>query len=108
MRLFTLFSGLKIAYLANNVRFSSDYVPKALRSLKAKSNRNTVQFYIDSFRVRAVGGNGGDGCISFLSAWCKDHAGPDGGDGGNGGHVIFQVNYVESTNSNSQTIDSIG
>lgn len=38
-----------------------------------------------------MGGNGGDGCISFLHAWSKDKAGPDGGDGGNGGHVILKV-----------------
>lgn len=74
------------------VRYLSDeYTPKALRSLKGKSTRNTVQYYVDSCRVRTVAGNGGDGCISFLSVWCKDHAGPDGGDGGHGGHVIFQV-----------------
>lgn len=66
-------------------------MPKPLRSLKAKSTRNTVQYYVDACRVRTVAGNGGDGCISFLSVWCKDHAGPDGGDGGHGGHVIFQV-----------------
>lgn len=74
------------------VRYLSDgYTPKALRSLKGKSTRNTVQYYVDSCRVRTVAGNGGDGCISFLSVWCKDQAGPDGGDGGHGGHVIFQV-----------------
>lgn len=41
--------------------------------------------------LRAVGGKGGDGCISFLNAWSKEFAGPDGGDGGNGGHVIFKA-----------------
>ncbi|KAJ8706777.1 hypothetical protein PYW07_012855 [Mythimna separata] len=93
MRLINLFKSLKLTSQVQIVRFSSEYVPKPLRSLKAKSTRNTVQFYVDSFRVRTVGGSGGDGCISFLSAWCKDHAGPDGGDGGNGGHVIFQATY---------------
>ncbi|KAF9800897.1 hypothetical protein SFRURICE_012756 [Spodoptera frugiperda] len=94
MRLINLFKSLKLSSQVQIVRCSSEYVPKALRSLKAKSTRNTVQFYVDAFRVRAVGGSGGDGCISFLSAWCKDHAGPDGGDGGNGGHVIFQATYA--------------
>lgn len=37
------------------------------------------------------GGAGGDGCCSFLSLWCNENAGPDGGDGGNGGHVLFQA-----------------
>uniref|UniRef100_A0A2A4JFG4 OBG-type G domain-containing protein n=1 Tax=Heliothis virescens TaxID=7102 RepID=A0A2A4JFG4_HELVI len=93
MRLINLFKSLKLTSQVQIIRLSSDFAPKALRSLKAKSTRNTVQYYVDSYRVRAVGGSGGDGCISFLSAWCKDHAGPDGGDGGNGGHVIFQATY---------------
>lgn len=29
--------------------------------------------------------------MSFLSAWCNENAGPDGGDGGHGGHVVFEV-----------------
>lgn len=77
-----------------NRNFSKEFTPKALRSLKAKSTRNNVQFYVDACRVRAVAGNGGDGCVSFLSAWCKEQAGPNGGDGGNGGHVVFQVKYT--------------
>lgn len=91
MRVVHLLKSLRIATYLHCSRTYSDYTPKALRSLKAKSNRDSVQFYVDTYKIRAVAGNGGDGCISFLSAWCKDHAGPDGGDGGNGGHVIFQV-----------------
>ncbi|XP_018322307.1 mitochondrial ribosome-associated GTPase 2 isoform X2 [Agrilus planipennis] len=41
--------------------------------------------------IKTIGGNGGDGCISFLSEWANEYAGPDGGDGGNGGHVILQA-----------------
>lgn len=41
--------------------------------------------------LRAVGGKGGDGCISFLQLWANENAGPDGGHGGNGGHVILKV-----------------
>lgn len=41
--------------------------------------------------MRTVGGQGGDGCVSFLQLWCNEKAGPDGGDGGNGGHVILQT-----------------
>lgn len=40
--------------------------------------------------IRASGGKGGDGCISFLHLWANEFAGPDGGDGGNGGHVILK------------------
>ncbi|XP_022830982.1 mitochondrial ribosome-associated GTPase 2 [Spodoptera litura] len=104
MRLINLFQSLKLSSQVQIVRYSSEYVPKALRSLKAKSTRNTVQFYVDSFRVRAVGGSGGDGCISFLSAWCKDHAGPDGGDGGNGGHVIFQASYAAKSLNHCKSV----
>ncbi|KAG6463932.1 mitochondrial ribosome-associated GTPase 2 [Manduca sexta] len=86
------------------IRHSSEYTPKALRSLKAKSTRNNVQYYVDACRVRAVGGNGGDGCISFLSAWCKDHAGPNGGDGGNGGHVIFQATHTVKGLNHCKTV----
>ncbi|XP_060808241.1 mitochondrial ribosome-associated GTPase 2 [Amyelois transitella] len=85
-------------------RCYSKEVPKALRSLKAKSTRNTVQYYIDSYRIRAVAGNGGDGCISFLSAWCKDQAGPDGGDGGHGGHVIFKATHSVKSLNHCKTV----
>ncbi|XP_073966143.1 GTPase Obg-like [Choristoneura fumiferana] len=99
MRLNNILKTLKIISQTHIRLYSQEYAPKALRSLKAKSTRNTVQYYVDSYRVRAVGGNGGDGCISFLSAWCKEHAGPDGGDGGHGGHVIFQATHsVKSLN----------
>lgn len=91
MRIFNILKTLQITSQTRVRLYSQEFAPKALRSLKPKSTRNTVQYYVDSYRVRAVGGNGGDGCISFLSAWCKEHAGPDGGDGGHGGHVIFQV-----------------
>lgn len=50
--------------------------------------------FLDYLRVRVVGGDGGDGCISFLSTYGKEFAGPDGADGGNGGHVVFKVGEV--------------
>lgn len=50
-----------------------------------------VQNFVDFKHLRVVGGKGGDGCISFLSLWANEFAGPDGGDGGNGGHVIFEA-----------------
>ncbi|CAK1554329.1 unnamed protein product [Leptosia nina] len=78
--------------------------PKALRSLKPKSSRNNVQFYVDSCRVRTVAGKGGDGCISFLSAWCKEHAGPDGGDGGHGGHIIFQATHSKKSLNHCKSV----
>lgn len=47
-------------------------------------------------QVRAIGGKGGDGAISFLQLWANENAGPDGGDGGNGGHVVFEVCVIVS------------
>ncbi|XP_012235141.1 mitochondrial ribosome-associated GTPase 2 isoform X2 [Linepithema humile] len=76
---------------------------KALSSIKPKSKHDTVQHFVDIKQVRTIGGNGGNGLVSFLRLWVNDRAGPDGGDGGNGGHVIFEVktdvkdlNHVES------------
>lgn len=51
------------------------------------------QHFIDIKQTRTLGGKGGDGCVSFLSLWCNENAGPDGADGGNGGHVVFQASY---------------
>ena len=45
---------------------------------------------MDFKRIRSFGGNGGNGCLSFLSVFKNEFAGPDGGDGGNGGDVLFQ------------------
>lgn len=74
----------------NICKYSQQKVAQPLRSKKPKSKLNTVQNFVDLKHFRAVGGNGGNGCISFLSLWCNEHAGPDGGDGGNGGHVILK------------------
>lgn len=49
------------------------------------------QYFVDLKQIRTIGGRGGDGCISFLSLWANENAGPDGGDGGNGGHVVLQA-----------------
>ncbi len=56
-----------------------------------ENNINIFQdnHYVDHCQVRAVGGKGGDGYLSFSSIWQRQWNGPDGGDGGNGGHVIF-------------------
>lgn len=50
-----------------------------------------TQNFVDMKRIRAIGGNGGDGCISFMSLFANENAGPDGADGGNGGHVVLQA-----------------
>ncbi|CAO1341532.1 unnamed protein product [Diamesa hyperborea] len=65
--------------------------PVALRSKKPRSTNEISQHFVDSRQVRASGGKGGDGCISFLRLWCNENAGPDGADGGNGAHIVFQA-----------------
>ncbi|XP_042873356.1 mitochondrial ribosome-associated GTPase 2-like [Penaeus japonicus] len=65
------------------------YIP--LKRSKSKSDATKVHHFVDFRRVKVLGGNGGDGCISLLSVYKKERAGPDGGDGGNGGHVIFKA-----------------
>ncbi|XP_014252461.1 uncharacterized protein LOC106668326 isoform X3 [Cimex lectularius] len=66
-------------------------VPFPLRPVKSKSQWKETRDFIDSRRVRAIAGNGGDGCISLLHLWSNENAGTDGGDGGNGGHVLIQA-----------------
>ncbi|XP_018360126.1 PREDICTED: mitochondrial ribosome-associated GTPase 2 isoform X2 [Trachymyrmex cornetzi] len=66
-------------------------IAKPLRSTKSKSKTDTLQYFVDIKSVKTIGGNGGDGQISFLRLWVNDRAGPDGGDGGHGGHVIFEA-----------------
>lgn len=68
------------------------YSTRPMKITKAKSSRKTSKYFVDFKRVRATGGKGGDGRISFLSMPLKEWAGPDGGNGGNGGHVIFEAN----------------
>uniref|UniRef100_A0A182RHE1 Mitochondrial ribosome-associated GTPase 2 n=1 Tax=Anopheles funestus TaxID=62324 RepID=A0A182RHE1_ANOFN len=82
---------VKRVLLVNVAQYSNQRVAVPLRSKKPKSSKPTTQYFVDSRHVRTVGGNGGDGCVSFLRLWCNENAGPDGGDGGNGGHVVLQA-----------------
>lgn len=47
--------------------------------------------FIDKVRVHAVGGDGGDGCLSFHRDKFKEFGGPDGANGGRGGDVILEA-----------------
>ncbi len=45
--------------------------------------------FVDRVEVQVIGGNGGDGCMSFRRERYIPRGGPDGGDGGNGGSVML-------------------
>ena len=49
--------------------------------------------FIDSVKVQARAGKGGNGCIAFSHEPFKPKGGPCGGDGGKGGDVILQANH---------------
>jgi GTP-binding protein len=46
---------------------------------------------IDRVEIRVIGGDGGDGAISFRREKFVPYGGPDGGDGGDGGRVIIRA-----------------
>lgn len=52
----------------------------------------TLNKLASCIRVSFRGGKGGNGCISMLSIFANEFAGPDGGNGGNGGHVVLKAN----------------
>ena len=45
--------------------------------------------FVDEVAITAVGGEGGDGCLSFRREKFVPRGGPDGGDGGDGGDVVL-------------------
>ncbi|MGE3172956.1 MAG: GTPase ObgE [Planctomycetota bacterium] len=46
--------------------------------------------FVDELQIAVRGGNGGNGCVSFLREKFVQRGGPDGGDGGDGGNVVLQ------------------
>ena len=44
---------------------------------------------IDTTRLNIKGGDGGNGCVSFLREKYRPKGGPNGGDGGHGGHAYI-------------------
>ncbi|TPW20843.1 MAG: GTP-binding protein [Elusimicrobia bacterium] len=53
--------------------------------------------FIDRVHIEVRGGNGGNGCLSFLHEKYREFGGPDGGDGGRGGDVVLVADANLST-----------
>ena len=49
--------------------------------------------FVDTVKVQARAGKGGNGCIAFSHEPFKPKGGPCGSDGGNGGHVTLQSDH---------------
>lgn len=45
--------------------------------------------FVDYVRIKAIAGNGGDGCVSFRREKYIPRGGPDGGHGGAGGNAVL-------------------
>lgn len=45
--------------------------------------------FVDEARITVIGGDGGNGCVSFRREKFVPRGGPDGGDGGDGGSIVL-------------------
>uniref|UniRef100_A0A0K2TJW0 GTPbinding protein 5like [Aplysia californica] n=1 Tax=Lepeophtheirus salmonis TaxID=72036 RepID=A0A0K2TJW0_LEPSM len=66
-------------------------IPLRRRKVPKPKKDEKINYFVDWKVIKVYGGNGGDGCISTLSLFRNEFAGPDGGNGGYGGHVIFRA-----------------
>ncbi|CAO3621370.1 unnamed protein product [Mucor hiemalis] len=70
-----------------------DYAKKNVQyKLRGKGRQ-----FVDFIRVKARGGDGGDGCVSFQREKYLAKGPPNGGNGGRGGNVVIRAVSDEST-----------
>lgn len=53
--------------------------------------------FIDTCEIMAIGGAGGNGCMSFRREKFVPRGGPDGGNGGPGGNVVLRADSTKHT-----------
>ncbi|KAL5205084.1 hypothetical protein ABZP36_009955 [Zizania latifolia] len=66
------------------------YHASAPEGRKGKTAPLQARGMVDRFRLRAKGGDGGNGCISIRRSRSDRQGKPDGGNGGRGGDVILE------------------
>ena len=77
---------------------TSNPIPGGKRSSRNRKQRSSLNYkFVDRANIKAVGGSGGKGCISFISKGGKYKKQPDGGHGGNGGYVVLVADEAESS-----------
>jgi GTP-binding protein len=60
--------------------------------------------FLDEANITVIGGNGGDGCVSWRQEKYVARGGPDGGDGGNGGSIFIQADPNTDTLSGFRSV----